>query len=96
MKRCRPVRGLEGDWQALNNGTTYKARWSDNTVAALIQCGIFEGKFAEPSDTAPTDTSLIWVDTSEQTGIADVPATIRAYNSTTSTWELAVFSDIFG
>ena len=80
----------------LNSRTTFGGRVSDITIEALRQSGVFGGRFSEPSDTAPTDTTLIWIDTSAVTETNQVPATIRRYDSGTSTWVVATFEDIFG
>ena len=81
--------------QTLTSTNAYRNRWSENVVESLRQSGVFSGRFAEPSNTPPVDTTLIWTDTSGQTAQGQEPPVYRAFNSGTSTWELATFNDIW-
>lgn len=82
--------------QTLTNNNSFRNRWSDNVINALLQIGIFEGKVATPSATPPGDTSLIWFDTSAQTEEGQEPAVIRRFDSGTSTWVPVTFDTFFG
>lgn len=74
---------------ALSNNAGFRLPVSEAVVEALREGGLFNGRFAEPSTTAPVDTSLIWQDKNSN------PSVYRYFDSGTMTWEIATFTDIW-
>ena len=81
--------------ETLTSLNAFRNRWSENVVESLRQSGLFGSRFDVPGDTPPSDTSLIWTDTSGQTTAGQEPPVYRYFNTATATWDTANFFNIW-
>ena len=60
---------------SITNNNVFRLPIGEAVAAAFIQNGIFAGRFADPSDTEPTDQTLNWPDTNSN------PTVYKHYDS---------------
>ncbi len=78
---------FEGDNPFGGSGNLFRERWTDMVVASLVYAGVFSNTTI--SDTAPSDTSMFWLDTTTQ------PAIFKRFDNVAPGWVQITYDDIF-